>query len=277
MNFLEVVSALFGWIYTICWSLSFYPQMILNFRKKSTAGTTVDFPFVNILGFVCYLVYNCAFYWSPVIRYQYGLRNHGLAPTVAFNDVAFAAHAVVTTAILNTQYFIPSLWGFERAPGARPSRLMWGVLTGSFVAVAIILFVVASMPADADPRSSWAWLDVMYVLSYVKLLVTLVKYAPQLLYNFRARSTKGWSIFQILLDFTGGLLSIAQQGIDSYLLGDWSGITGNPVKFALGNVSMVYDLLFMGQHYILYGDGGPGKDREREALLERGDEDRRLD
>lgn len=49
-GFLPFVSALFGWVYFICWSLSFYPQPWLNYRRKSTSGTTVDFPFVNCLG-----------------------------------------------------------------------------------------------------------------------------------------------------------------------------------------------------------------------------------
>ncbi|CAJ2507654.1 Uu.00g088400.m01.CDS01 [Anthostomella pinea] len=278
MDFLQFLSALFGWVYTICWSLSFYPQAILNFRKKSTAGTTVDFPFVNVLGFVAYLVYTSAFYWSPVIRHQYALRNDNHTPTVAFNDIAFAAHAVVLTAILNTQYFIPSLWGVDRATGRKPSRLMTGVASGCMLGVAIIVFIVASVPADADPKTAWAWLDVVYAISFVKLVVTVVKYAPQLLFNIRNRSTKGWSISQILLDFTGGVLSIAQLGIDSYLQGGgWSGVMGNPVKFVLGNVSMIYDLIFMTQHYILYRDNGSAKSGEREALLERGEDDRRLD
>jgi cystinosin len=47
---LKALSALFGWVYTFCWSLSFYPQPLLNYRRKSTSGTTVDFPFVNVLG-----------------------------------------------------------------------------------------------------------------------------------------------------------------------------------------------------------------------------------
>ncbi len=73
---------------------------------------------------------------------------------------------------------------------------------------------------------------------------------------------------QILLDFFGGILSISQQGIDSWIQGDWSGITGNPVKFALGNVSMIYDSIFMTQHYILYRDADP-RTPERDALLPR--------
>ena len=47
---LRVLSALAGWVYTAAWSLSFYPQPLLNYRRKSTAGTTIDFPFINALG-----------------------------------------------------------------------------------------------------------------------------------------------------------------------------------------------------------------------------------
>ncbi|KAI0381742.1 PQ loop repeat-domain-containing protein [Hypomontagnella monticulosa] len=277
MSFLEFLSALFGWIYTLSWSLSFYSQPLLNIRRKSTSGTTVDFPFINTIGFIAYLIYNTVFYSSPVIRHQYALRNNDHTPTVAVNDIVFAAHAFVVCAVLTTQYFFPAIWGFDRAPGTKPSRLILGVATGSFAAVAIIIFVVLSMPPDADPKVSWAWLDVVYTISYVKLLITLVKYVPQLVYNFRNRSTKGWSIGQILLDFLGGILSIAQLAIDSYLQGDWSGITGNPVKFALGNVSMLYDLVFMAQHYVIYRDDGSAKDGEGDSLLERGEVRRRLD
>jgi cystinosin len=71
-------------------------------------------------------------------------------------------------------------------------------------------------------------------------------------------------------------LSIAQQGIDSWLLGDWSGISGNPVKFALGNVSLFYDSIFVVQHYILYRDPSSARtaDGQRRVVP---DEERRLD
>ncbi|KAK7747188.1 mitochondrial dynamin GTPase Msp1 [Diatrype stigma] len=208
----------------------------MNMRRKSTAGSVVDFPFINTLGFLAYFIYNCALYWSPVIRHQYALRNKGLTPTVAFNDIIFAGHATLISFILVTQYFLPSLWGLEKATGRRPSRTILGIFFGSFVAVSVIALVVSSMPPDADPKTAWAWLDVVYTMSYIKLVVTVIKYVPQLLHNFRNKSTKGWAIGGMLLDFIGGVLSIAQQAIDSYLQRDWSGITGNPVKFALGNV-----------------------------------------
>lgn len=56
----------------------------------------------------------------------------------------------------------------------------------------------------------------------------------------------------MLLDFAGGWLSLAQLVLDSSLQNDWSGITGNPVKFGLGNITIVFDIVFFVQHYLLY-------------------------
>ncbi|RDL31997.1 Uncharacterized protein BP5553_09399 [Venustampulla echinocandica] len=255
-SFLELVSEIFGWIYTLCWSLSFYPQPILNCRRRSTTGTTIDFPSINVVGFLAYFASNAAFLYSPRIRHEYALRNHGLTPTVQLNDFAFAAHALALS-IITTSQFMPSLWGFEkrgrREPGVRISRSVMGIMVGSFIVVGLVAFIVF-LRGDPDPRTGWAWIDVIYTASYVKLFITLVKYMPQVLTNYRNHSTAGWSIAQILLDFAGGILSVIQLSIDSYLQRDWSGITGNPVKLALGNASMFFDVIFMVQHFYLYND-----------------------
>ena len=78
------------------------------------------------------------------------------------------------------------------------------------------------------------------------------------------------------MDVLGGVLSIAQLIIDCSLQKDWSGISGNPVKLMLGNVSIFFDIVFMTQHYILY-KGGKGRDDglagERRGLLASDDEE----
>lgn len=43
-------------------------------------------PAVNVMGFVAYLIYNCAMAYSPLVRQEYAARNHGLTPTVELND-----------------------------------------------------------------------------------------------------------------------------------------------------------------------------------------------
>lgn len=76
----------------------------------------------------------------------------------------------------------------------------------------------------------------------------------------------------MLLDFTGGILSMLQMLLNAYNYGksfyrfllhltpmvlflfsdDWASIFGDPTKFGLGLFSVVFDVFFMVQHYILY-------------------------
>lgn len=60
------------------------------------------------------------------------------------------------------------------------------------------------------------WLDFLNSCSYIKLAITLIKYVPQAVMNYRRKSTVGWSIGNILLDFTGGMLSMLQMILNSY-------------------------------------------------------------
>ena len=76
----------------------------------------------------------------------------------------------------------------------------------------LILFVFSILSGTAVVT----WLTFLYVCSYVKLAITLIKYIPQAYMNYRRKSTMGWSIGNILLDFTGGTLSIAQMFLISY-------------------------------------------------------------
>ncbi|KAI5461195.1 PQ loop repeat-domain-containing protein [Mariannaea sp. PMI_226] len=273
-RFLSFVSTLFGWIYFLAWSLSFYPQCFLNWRRQSTSGTTVDFPFINVLGFATYFASNVAFYYSPVVRAQYAARHNGLESTAKFNDITFALHGAILSVILTSQYLWASAWGFPPSTGNRPSHFILGVCAGCVTGVFLTYLLVAASPGS-DPTTDWVELDMVYALGYVKLIVTLIKYTPQVIFNYRNKSTEGWSILGILLDLSGGILSVGQQGIDSYLQRDWSGITGNPVKFALGNVSMMYDAIFITQHYVLYRGASLRKDGEADRLLD--DEERRRD
>ena len=62
----------------------------------------------------------------------------------------------------------------------------------------------------------WHWLDFLNACGYIKLAITLIKYVPQAVMNYRRKSTVGWSIGNILLDFTGGTLSMLQMILNSY-------------------------------------------------------------
>lgn len=125
----------------------------------------------------------------------------------------------------------------------------------------------------------------VYSLTYIKLLLTVFKYIPQVVANFRRRSTLGWSVWQVLLDFTGGSLSLLQLVVDSALQADWSGIIANPLKLGLANISLLFDIVFIVQHYVLFGpveeqsasreDSSPSHDPDESSPLLPSSRDRR--
>ncbi|KAI4653734.1 hypothetical protein J4E93_001501 [Alternaria ventricosa] len=271
--FARAISRVLGWAYFLSWSLSFYPQPISNYLRKSTLGLAIDFPTLNVLGFTCYTISTACFLYSPTIKAQYAAR-HPDAPetTVRFNDFLFAAHGAVMCVIIYSQFF-ERIWGFEIGKRQKVSRVILGVWWGCVLAIGVVVALVkmngAGRGYDAE---GWAWIDVIYTLGYVKLLTVFLKYIPQAWVNYKRKSTLGWSIYPMLLDFAGGWLSLAQLCIDSALENDWSGVTGNPVKFGLGNITIVFDIIFMLQHYVLYRH--PGKhiddedEEEREGLVQ---------
>ena len=88
------------------------------------------------------------------------------------------------------------------------SRICKFIFVGIFIFLAISLIISLA--------GVLKYLDFLYFCSYVKLFITLIKYVPQAYLNFRRKSTFGWSIGNILLDFTGGFLSIGQMFVISY-------------------------------------------------------------
>ncbi|XP_050072028.1 uncharacterized protein LOC126559904 [Anopheles maculipalpis] len=233
-----VISSVIGWIYFAAWTVSFWPQMIINYRRQSVIGLSFDFLMLNLVGHSVYAAFNCALFWSGYIEQEYLDRNpRGLNPVLT-NDVAFSIHATIATLLTVGQCFI-----YERGE-QRVSRIAWGIMV-----IFAIVIVVAGILVGTE---TFHWLDFLYVLSYIKLSITLIKYVPQAALNFRRKSTVGWSIENVLLDFTGGMLSMLQMLLNGYNYDDWASIFGDPTKFGLGLFSVLFDILFIVQHYVLY-------------------------
>ncbi|XP_020820442.1 cystinosin isoform X1 [Phascolarctos cinereus] len=199
---LEWLSQVIGWIYFVAWSVSFYPQVCENWRRKSVVGLSFDFIALNLTGFIAYAVFNVGLFWVPYIKEQF-LREHptGVNP-VDSNDVFFSLHAVVLALVVIGQCCL-----YERGDQA-VSRACTGFLVLSW------LFALAVMLAATAGAVSW--LQFLLCFSYIKLAITLVKYFPQACLNFRRKSTEGWSIGNVLLDFTGGFFSLLQMFLQSY-------------------------------------------------------------
>lgn len=90
---------------------------------------------------------------------------------------------------------------------------------------------------------------VVSLMGYFKLSISFLKYLPQFYWNYQRKSTKGWSIANIILDLTGGLLSFAQMALEALFGQD---VKINVVKLILGIMVVFYDIGFIVQHYCLY-------------------------
>lgn len=89
-TFARALSQLLGVGYLAAWSISFYFQPWINYRRKSVTGLALDFFSLNVLGFACYTISSLAFLFSTTVREEYARRHNGSEPTVQWNDFAFA-------------------------------------------------------------------------------------------------------------------------------------------------------------------------------------------
>ena len=97
---------------------------------------------------------------------------------------------------------------------------------------------------NVDPE-----VKVISIMGYMKLSITFLKYLPQFYWNYQRKSTVGWSIANIILDLTGGTFSFVQMALEA---GFGQDVKINPVKLVLGIMCVIYDILFIIQHYCLY-------------------------
>uniref|UniRef100_A0A9I9DPC1 Cystinosin homolog n=1 Tax=Cucumis melo TaxID=3656 RepID=A0A9I9DPC1_CUCME len=278
---LEIIYQVLGWFAFVSWSISFYPQVILNFRRKSVVGLNFDFVLLNLTKHSTYLIYNASLYFSSAVQKQY-FEKYGydqMIP-VAANDVAFSIHAVLLTAITLFQIVI-----YDRGTQI-VSKISLTIVIAVWIFAAICFFIGLS-------SHSWLWL--ISIFNSIQVFMTAIKYIPQdqqiitaepdifclsyciipvklAIMNFLRKSTDGFSIGNILLDFLGGLANYAQMVVQSIDQNSWVNFYGNIGKTLLSLISIFFDLLFMLQHYVLY----PGKrptvsqkadDESREALI----------
>lgn len=235
---LKVLYEVLGWVAFVAWSISFYPQVIMNFRRKSVVGLNFDFVILNLTKHSSYLIYNAVLYFSASVQAQYRHKygSNEMIP-VAANDVAFSSHAVLLTAFTFFQIFI-----YERK-NQRFSKVAIAIVTGIWLSAAVCVFV-------AIHRHSWLWL--ISVFNTIQVIMTTIKYVPQAIMNFRLKSTDGFSIENILLDLLGGLSNYGQMATQSIDQHSWVNFYGNIGKTLLSLVSIFFDILFIIQHYVLY-------------------------
>ncbi|XP_038884268.1 cystinosin homolog isoform X4 [Benincasa hispida] len=223
---MEIIYQVLGWISIICWALASYPQVILNFRRKSVVGLSFDYVMLNCTKQSSYLIYNATLFFSSTVQRQYFDKyGYDQMIPVALSDVFFPFHSILLISVVSVQivFFDVSAW--------QPESLedIHCYLCCSMVLRSSLLFY-----GSANPFMALARLHIQAFL------------------NFTRKSTVGFSIGNIVLDFTGGVGTLAQMSVQSIDQGSWVNFFGNIGKPLLALVSIGFDLIFFYQHFVLY-------------------------
>lgn len=232
---------------------------MLNWKKKSVAGFSLEFALLNVSGFFFYSLYSVGGFVYPKLG----------TGVVEPNDLVFALHAFLLSSVQFSQAFI-----YER--GQQKTFALWAVvlLIVEWITLTVVFFLEGIIDIGLLPVA----FNTFRVAGYNKAVITFLKYMPQVYLNYSRKSTVGWSILNIMLDFTGGSLSILQQVIDMCYRGlsdgDWSffgsgGDAFNIVKFLLGVMSCFFDIIFFIQHFVLYRNARHEVGDENEMLIEK--------
>ncbi|KEH25390.1 cystinosin homolog [Medicago truncatula] len=235
---LQIIYQIFGWLAFLSWSLAGYPQLISNFRRKSVVGLSLDYTILNFTKHWSYLIYNASLFFSPVIQKQYFEKyGYGQMIPVAANDVAFSTHAVIINLIVISQFAIYGQ-GTQKL-----SKYVIAIVAVVWLSAAVCFFI-------ALPTQSWLWL--ISIFNSIQVCMTLIKYCPQAFMNFLRKSTDGFSIGNVLLDFSGGIFNYSQMVVQSIDQDSLVNFYGNIGKVMISLVTIFYDSILMFQHYILY-------------------------
>ena len=256
---LNTLSEVLGWIYFSAWSISFYGQLYENFKHKSVKGVSFDFVVYNFTGFAGYTVYTIWGFIDPKL---------GTGP-VSIADMFFASHALLITILTCFQIMF---YYDKDDPHQYVSTMCRAVLVciwWGFFQI-IILERILHLYDPRDDKVDFRYNSLIY-LGFCKVFISLIKYIPQVLKNYRRKSTKGWSIFNILMDFTGGTFSFGQNIVDTIrgqhiISGDDQNHSLNIAKYALSFISIFFDTIFMVQHYCLYPAGSQPNARDEKFL-----------
>lgn len=215
---------------------------IRSFSYLSVEGFSLNYLVMNISGYAFYGIYT-------TLGYFYHEEGAG---TVVIADLVFVYHAIAMVIIQTIQVII-----YPRGSNRVSSKTI-ALCIGLWTIILAEVFFTKIV--EVFPESK-LWNPVS-VLGYGKITLSFIKYSPAVYWNYKRKSTKGWSIFNILLDLVGATFSAASGSLS---VSDGLNIT----KMALAVLTIFYDIIFVVQHYILYRKSGKKKTEGSEVLLGR--------
>lgn len=245
---------LLGLLYVAAWSISMYPPVITNLRKRSSAAISKDFVLLNSAGYF-YLLISLTiqlFFWVPTSRtvLQDGTVPADLKPKVTNFDFWYCFHGFVMNLVLLSQVIYGvKLWKLKTDNfHIRMKPYYYRFLVISIVVFSILTFRfgVENGKQGWSNTRSLSYCNSLFVL---KISMSLIKYIPQVIHNYDRKSMEGFAIQSVVLDVTGGIASLLQllvQITNEHEL-NYMTIVSNFGKIGLALVTLTFNFIFISQ------------------------------
>lgn len=217
----------------------------------SVAGFSLEYACLNPSGYFFYSVYSVGGSIDPFLgtgEVSAPIQNKTISffnmLQVKYNDLVFALHGFALSSVQFVQ-----IWMYDR--GTQKKINIFIVLFLIFLWLCSLTTYIFEISIHEIYNLSW---DTFLVMGYCKAAITFVKYVPQVYLNYSRKSTVGFSLANVVLDLMGGILSFIQIWINAVALGEpvFTGDAFNVVKFVLSIISIIFDSIFLFQHFVLY-------------------------
>ncbi|CCF59027.1 hypothetical protein KAFR_0F04320 [Kazachstania africana CBS 2517] len=234
-----------GLVYVTAWSISMYVPLIANFKFRSTNALSIDFVILNTTGYF-YLIYSVVlqvYYWQTETT---SLLER---PQVTKFDLWYCLHGFIINLVLLSQiYYGKLLWNFEKNTKRRMKSIYQKVL---IISVSVFIFLTARFyyfqSTNFNNWSNELLLNYCNCLFLLKMSMSLIKYLPQVKYNFERKSLKGFAVQGVILDVVGGMASLAQLIIQ---LNKSHGLNMHTVATNFGKIGVALVTLFFNAIFI---------------------------
>ncbi|OQR84433.1 cystinosin precursor [Achlya hypogyna] len=230
-----------GWIATLAGTVRLYPQLFLNWQRRSVEGLSLDAQVYAVFGFGAYALFNCGLAKAPSV----------LLPSGAYANL----HTLLVSMLVLYQCSI-----FKR--GAQVVSSTCQIVVGAAFAFMLVFLLVGGVLNIGI----LSWSNFIDVTCYFHVLMTAIKYAPQVELQYTRKSTVGFSVYGVLYDGLFGAATLA-----SLLLQGTA--AANPWLLAIACITVSYNTVLLLQHAVLYRNRWPadGDDdctlQERRALI----------
>lgn len=251
-----------GLIYVCSWSVSMYPPVLTNWKKRSSTAISIDFVILNTAGYFYLLISLILqlYRWIPIGEV---IKNGDasaekliIRPKVTTFDYWYCLHGFIMNWVLVSQVIYGhTLWGFKKDLHIRRMKPVYL----KFLQLSIIVFIGLSAKfCYENVTNDWSnsrTLNYCNNLFLLKISMSLAKYFPQVKHNYERKSMNGFAIQSVFLDVTGGLAALSQL---IYQLSEDKGFnyvsfTANFGKIGLALVTLIFNFTFISQ-WLLYGE-----------------------